>query len=164
MKFSVTKARKVVALAAGGLMFFSYGAFAAGPIGASIQANVNEHDADDTNAEPVVVSVVLTQNNSMPTPRLGEDGATLPAGWYFYSSFNQPDLGVAGCKLVPANFDNYGAGIYKFEIAPNTCNWVAGEYHYQLIVHKVGKGGGGLYRGTTLGSFVIPDNPANNTP
>jgi hypothetical protein len=165
MNMSAAKLKNVFGLAAGGLIFISFGAVAGGPIGASFQTNVNEQTAlggDNGNADPVVVSVLLTQNNGLPTPRLGENNTQdLPAGWYFRSDFNGQD--ISGCKLDVSNFLNKSWGIYTFELAPvsnnaGTCTWTPGEYHYALTINRVGQGGG-RYRGSALGSFVIPEAP-----
>jgi hypothetical protein len=160
MKLSATMVKKVVGLAASGLMLIPFGAIAGGPIGASLQTNVNEQDAEADNSNPVKFSVLLTQNNGLPAPNLGGAGTGLPQGWYFRADFNGPSLGCILDNDDVVGFEYEYWGIYTFELAPATnCSaWLAGEYHYAITINKVGRGGG-RFRGSALGSFVIPEAP-----
>jgi len=158
MKVSFVKVKTVVGAALGSLMFVSLGAGAAGPIGATLQTLANEQSAvdDNSNMDPVKISVLITKNNGLPAPTLGEDLTSegLPAGWVLATGFNRPDL---GCGFTISNFESVAVGIYTFEVAPN-CPWVAGEYHYFVSINRTGQGVG-RFRGSTLGNFTIPEVP-----
>lgn len=167
MKTDVSTAKKVLGVALGSLMLVPFGVSAAGPIGSTLQTEANVGTAAAGNADPVIISVLVTKSNGLPTPSLAPDDADgpLPNGWTLITGFNQPELGVTevppdpeDCKLVVTAFNNFAAGVYTFDATPDpagpTCTWVAGTYHYAIrvddTVPSVGR-----FRGTTIGVFEI---------
>ncbi|MGH8532808.1 MAG: hypothetical protein ACREV1_08835 [Gammaproteobacteria bacterium] len=155
------------ALISGILLLTPLVAVAGGPVGATLQTQGNAGAAAALESgfgltESALISVVVTRQNSRPATNFGSDvgdgsaAITLPTGWSLTSTFNLP---AGGCAMMPTQFDNVGSGVYTIRVAADAaCPWVAGEYHYAVGLNKDVKIGHDKinFRGTTLGSVVIP--------
>lgn len=152
MKTEVSMAKKVLGVSFGCLMLVPLGVIA-GPIGSTLQTEANAGAAAAGNADPALISVLITKTNGLPAPTFGADG-NLADEIFIVTGFNQPDLGST-CVLTAQNFANAGNGIYTVQVVPDSCNWVAGQYHYAVKINSVIPSVG-RFRGKTLGALDIP--------